>query len=213
MQKRIKNEACKTGVSRVICLIVGHIKMKFCHMKIIYQVDEALPYLKMGCILAYPTEAVYGLGCDPFNEKAVNTLLKLKQRERGKGLILLISDWAQLELLKGTVPEDRLNAVRETWPGPITWIFPKSAMIPEWICGDHSSIAVRMSAHPMARALCKEGPIVSTSANIAGNPPAMDEASVHHAFPEGIDVVLSGPLGGNKQPSMIYDVLKGNRLR
>jgi len=182
-------------------------------MKIITQFDEARQLLNQGKILAYPTEAVYGLGCDPFNEKAVETLLALKKRERRKGLIVLIADWSQLAPLIGSIPLDKLDAVRDNWPGPVTYIFPKAAIIPDWLCGNHSTVAIRMSAHPVARALCKNGPIISTSANLSGYPPVVDEVSLCGAFPVGIDALMAGSLGGLKQPSVIYDVLNGERLR
>ncbi len=182
-------------------------------MKIINQLDEARQFLKQGKILAYPTEAVYGLGCDPFNEEAVDKLLGLKHRIRSKGLIILIADWSQLDPLISAIPHDRLDFVRRTWPGPVTWVFPKSMVIPEWLCGHHHTIAIRMSAHRVARELCKDGPIISTSANISGQPPAVDVASLYTAFPRGVDALLSGPLGGSEQLSAIYDVLSGQQLR
>lgn len=182
-------------------------------MKIINNPDEARRYLDQGKIMAYPTEAVLGLGCDPFNEKAVLQLLALKQRDVHKGLILLINDWSQLPALIEKVPDQLLERVGATWPGPVTWLFPKSPLIPSWLSGSHSSIAIRMSAHPLAQQLCKEGPIVSTSANRSGLEPARDEQSLREQFPMGIDVLLSGSLGGALKPSEIYDVLSGERLR
>ncbi len=68
------------------------------------------------------------------------------------------------------VPDDALELVRATWPGPVTWVFPKSSRIPDYLSGVHAGIAIRMSKHPVAHALCKHGPIISTSANRAGEP-------------------------------------------
>ena len=197
---------------RHYCSITGMVGIVYL-MKIIDQFDEAHQLLKQGKILAYPTEAVYGLGCNPFNEKAVERLLALKKREHSKGLIVLIADWSQLSSLTSAIPFDKLDAVRDNWPGPVTYVFPKSAIIPDWLCGNHNTVAIRMSAHPVARKLCKNGPIISTSANLSGHPPAIDEASLCAAFPVGIDALVSGPLGGSKQLSVIYDVLSGERLR
>ncbi len=175
--------------------------------------DDARRLIAAGRVLAYPTEAVYGLGCDPFNQHAVDRVLALKQRLVTKGLILLIHDWEQLASLISTVPEARLDAVRATWPGPITWVFPKAKIIPDWLTGAHDSIAVRMSEHPVARALCLEGPVVSTSANITGHPPARDNQMLRAQFPEGIDAVVAGEVGTALLPSMMFDVLSGVRLR
>ena len=182
-------------------------------MNIIHQVDEACRLLKLGQIIAYPTEAVYGLGCAPFNQAAVEKLLHLKQRPVSKGFIVLIANWSQLTPLIGPVPEERLKPVRHTWPGPVTWVFPKAETLPSWLSGDYSSIAIRMTSHPIAKALCKEGPIISTSANLSGREPAVDVAGVMTQFPSGIDAVLSGLLGGLSKPSAIYDVLSGKRWR
>lgn len=182
-------------------------------MKIITEFDAARNLISKGKIIAYPTEAVYGLGCDPFNQHAVETLLALKQRSVEKGLIVLISDWSQLPSLIGVIPENALARVRGTWPGPITWIFPKSPIIPEWVSGIYPSIAIRMTSHPIARELCVAGPLISTSANISGHDPAVDLAGICSQFPFGIDALLSGPLGGLNKPSAIYDVLTGHQLR
>jgi len=164
-------------------------------------------------VIAYPTEAVYGLGCDPFNQHAVEALLALKQRAVSKGLIVLVSDWEQVWPLIGEVPEDKLNTVKQTWPGPVTWIFPKSDAVPSWLSGEHASLAIRMTAHPIARALCQYGPLVSTSANVAGLAPAVNIEALDHVFPENVAGVVVGDLGGDAAPSEIYHVLDGMRCR
>ncbi len=182
-------------------------------MKIINEFDKARQLLAEGKIIAYPTEGVYGLGCDPFNQQAVEKLLALKQRPVAKGLIMLISDWSQLTPLISAVPHSALEQVRATWPGPVTWVFPKAANVPEWLSGNYPSIAIRMTSHPIARGLCTDGPLVSTSANISGLAPAIDMAGVCAQFPNGVDALITGSLGGINQPSAIYDVLSGKRLR
>lgn len=182
-------------------------------MNIINQPEEARRFLREGKIIAYPTEAVLGLGCDPLNETAVLKLLALKQRDVNKGLILLIHEWSQLSPLIEEVPDELLEKVRKTWPGAVTWLFPKSCLIPSWLSGHHPSIAIRMTAHPVAHELCREGPIVSTSANRSGLRPACDEQSLREQFPTGIDVLLSGALGGANKPSEIYDVMSDKQLR
>lgn len=174
---------------------------------------EACIAIQQGQVIAYPTEAVYGLGCDPFNARAVHRVVELKQRSVTQGVIVLISSWEQLFTLIAPVSEQHLERVQQTWPGPVTWVFPKSSAVPAWVCGDHPSIAIRMTAHPIARALCEEGPLISTSANIHGRPPARSVSELQAQFPQGIDLIVSGELGGASQPSTIYDVLTGHRLR
>jgi L-threonylcarbamoyladenylate synthase len=180
-------------------------------MRCIQTVDEARVLLDKGEVIAYPTEAVYGLGCDPFNKAAVEQILYLKQRSREQGLIVLIADWAQLWPLIADVPEIRLDAVKRTWPGAVTWVFPKSEQVPSWLTGKHESIAIRMTAHPVARALCQEGPIISTSANISGTQPLRDMQAVSDMFPD-VDILV-GNLGSNVAPSALYHVLEGTQLR
>lgn len=179
----------------------------------ISDLNQALLDIQNGQVLAYPTEAVYGLGCDPFNQSAVERILKLKGRSAAQGLILLIADWPQLFHLIGEVPVPRLEAVKETWPGPVTWIFPRSEHIPDWVAGPNNSIAIRMTAHPIAQKLCQLGPIVSTSANPHGHPPALTLEEVDHLFASGLDGVVLGDLGTEKRPSAIFDVLTQAKLR
>ena len=181
-------------------------------MKILNTIDEALSLLVLGQLIAYPTETVYGLGCDPFNQKAVSRLLALKKRDVNKGLILLIRDWSQLTPLIEAIPASQLEWVKSTWPGPITWVFPKSLKIPLWVSGDHPGIAIRMSAHGVAKALCVKGPIISTSANITSLMPALNSDEVIAQFPDGIDAIIPGTSGGGN-PSAIYDALSGRQLR
>lgn len=182
-------------------------------MKLLTTLDEAWHLLGIGKIIAYPTEAVYGLGCDPFNQKAVENLLALKQRPETKGLIILISDWAQLDALIAPISDASLIPVRASWPGPTTWVFPKSSLVPQWVSGAFDSIAIRMSAHPLANQLSQRGPVISTSANISGLDPAKDVNQLFSQFPSGIDAVLQGELGTQLSPCAIYDVQTGICLR
>lgn len=174
---------------------------------------QAQAYLKQGKIIAYPTEAVYGLGCDPFNREAVEKLLTLKQRSSSKGLIILISTWQQLPELIQPISTELLAPVQASWPGPVTWIFPKSQAIPAWISGESTGVAIRMSAHPIAQLLCSDMPIVSTSANVSSIAPARSIEDLLLQFPQGIDAIVEGELGGAMQPSAIYEVESGKRLR
>jgi L-threonylcarbamoyladenylate synthase len=175
--------------------------------------DQAVPLLRQGRILAYPTEAVYGLGCDPFNQTAVESLIRLKGRPQHKGFIVLISDWTQLEALIQPIADQHLVQVKATWPGPVTWIFPKASRVPVWLTGGEETIAIRMTAHPIARALCVDHPLVSTSANLSGKLSARSELELLQQFPKGIDALVAGELGGRHQPSAIYDACTGYQLR
>jgi L-threonylcarbamoyladenylate synthase len=181
-------------------------------MRLIVDVKDARLAIKQGEVIAYPTEAVYGLGCCPFNKEAVFRIQALKARSSRKGFIILIANWAQLTPLITPISDELMQPVRETWPGPVSWIFPKSPQIPDWLTGEHEGIAIRMSAHPLLQALCLDGPVVSTSANLSGEKPIVALAPLIEDF-SSVDGVLLGELGGLSQPSQIIDVRTGTVLR
>src|SRR5690606_32756593 len=118
---------------------------------------------------ACPTEAVWGLGCDPWNGLAVDRLLALKQRPMKKGLILVAADISQFSELLYDLPEDWQATLKASWPGPNTWLVPHRGRLPGWITGQHASVALRVTDHPLLAELCAlTGPLVSTSANPSG---------------------------------------------
>ena len=171
--------------------------------------------VKSGGLIAYPTEAVYGLGCDPRNEKAVRRLLALKRRSPRKGLILIAADFAQLApFLQPLTPAD-LARLAATWPGPHTWLIPAQPATPRWLRGQYDTLAVRVTAHPLAAALCRAcgHPLVSTSANFSGRPPARSALAVRRQLGAAIDCLLPGPTGGATQPTEIRDLRTGRRVR
>jgi len=175
------------------------------------------PILHSGGIIAYPTEAVWGLGCDPANQQAVMRLLALKQRPIEKGLILVAADitqldgWARLDLL----PAERRQAVLDTWPGAHTWILPAGERAPRWITGAHPGLAVRVSAHPVVQALCRvfAAPLVSTSANLSGQPPPYQDKDINPCLLAQIDALIEGCSGGLAQPTLIRDARTDDLLR
>lgn len=178
-------------------------------------IAAAVSALRAGGVIACPTEAVWGLSCDPRNENAVERVLALKQRGRESGLILIAAAPAQVADLLARLPEDRRRVVLESWPGPVTWVCPSTETVPHWIRGEHAGVALRITAHPIAAALCDAhgGPLVSTSANRSGSPPARTEGEVRRLFPEGIDALVPGATGGNPGPTEIRDALTGTVLR
>jgi L-threonylcarbamoyladenylate synthase len=180
-------------------------------------IPEAATSLQTGGVIAYPTEAVWGLGCDPRNEQAVLRLLAIKQREVDKGLILIASHLDQLRpfLNLAAVPAKNLAEVFASWPGPHTWVMPASTAAPRWITGAHDGIAVRISAHPLVIELCNAygGTLVSTSANRAGQPAALTRQTLDPAVLEGIDGLVAGETGGLGAPTAIRDALTGAAIR
>ncbi len=176
---------------------------------------KIITHLRKGGIIAYPTEAVYGIGCDPFKEKSVLRLLSLKQREIEKGLLLIASHWSQLEILVEPIATSQLEVVKSTWPGPTTWVFPATKQVPFWISGKHRTIAVRITNHPLVRSLCDgfQGPIISTSANPAGQAPAKTAEQVRNYFNDKIKFILEGDVGGLESPTPIRDAITGQFFR
>ncbi len=175
----------------------------------------AIAALQNDGVIAYPTEAVYGLGCSPFSEKAVQKLLALKQREVNKGLILIAANFAQLESLLQPLPPERLDQILATWPGPVSWAWPKTDKIPAYIHGDWDSVVVRVSAHPIVQSVCMQfgGPLVSTSANRQGENPCRSAAEVEAVFGAVLDHIIVGDVGGLDKPTPIFDALTGKALR
>lgn len=172
--------------------------------------------LTQGGIIAYPTEAVWGLGCDPWSEAAVEKILKLKQRPMHKGLILVASQWQQFAPLLEALTAAQIEQLEASWPGPTTWLMPDpQGWAPAWIKGQHTSVALRLSAHPLVAALCDrfKAPIVSTSANLAGQAPAKNSLQITHTFADQIDYLVSGELGQSQQPSQVKDLLSGQVIR
>jgi L-threonylcarbamoyladenylate synthase len=172
--------------------------------------------VRTGGVLAYPTEAVWGLGCDPWNQQAVEKILALKARPVEKGMILVASSVQQVRFLLDPLPEELQRAAESFWPGPVTCLLPDiNQQIPEWVRGAHTTIAVRVSDHPVVRALCDAAgmPLISTSCNPAGEAPARDAAQVRGYFEDHLDWIVPGELGGNPNPSRIIDIVTGEQLR
>ena len=178
---------------------------------------DVVAALRAGGVVAYPTEAVYGLGCDPENRAAFDRLFAIKRRPPTQGVLLIASDFAQVEkyIDLGAVPPDALARARASWPGPHTWIFPRNVKTPDWLAGAHAGIAVRVTAHAPAAGLCRAfgGALVSTSANRHGEAPAQSAAEVRAIFGDDIDAILNAPLGGLERPTPIRDAISGATVR
>lgn len=179
-------------------------------------VRTAVEVLHTGGVIAYPTEAVWGLGCDPFDPLAVEKILRLKQRPMEKGLIVVAANIEQVAQLVAPLSEAEKQLLIDSWPGPTTWLLPDpDQCFPPWIRGSFASVAVRVSAHPLVRRLCLAygGPLVSTSANPASLPPARSRVRVMSWFGRQVDYVVSGRLGSNAKPSVIRDLRSGSTIR
>ncbi|MEO9275083.1 Sua5/YciO/YrdC/YwlC family protein [Marinomonas sp. 5E14-1] len=184
-------------------------------MNLVRSPSELAIILKQGGVIAYPTEAVWGLGCDPFNESAVRRILDLKSRPEYKGLILIAGAKQQLTPWLNTLEPkvaDRLLSINET---PTSWVVPDTNIAPIWVRGEHQSVAIRLSQHKPVQTLCEafQGTLVSTSANPAGLDPAMTAIEVSTYFGRKVDAIYDAPLGGASQPSQVRDILSDTLFR
>lgn len=180
-------------------------------------VPTAVAVLIRGGVIAYPTEGVWGLGCIPFDGEAVHRLLAIKRRAVDKGLILVAATPAQFDAVADWSALDA--AARERvlgdWPGPSTWAVPATRVAPAWITGGRGSVALRVSAHPVVSALCARlgGPLVSTSANLAGEPPPCTRDALSPVLVALVDGICAGETGGLDRPTPIRDAHTGAFLR
>lgn len=170
--------------------------------------------LSEGGIIVYPTEGVYGLGCDPFNETAVLRLLKIKKRNVDKGLILIAASWDQVQKLV-KIDLDKCTAIKLNNDYPTTWVFPATKKAPSWITGKFNTIAIRVISHPIAKEICQKfnGPIVSTSANLAKQQPIKSLNKLNGQLKDAVDLIVNGRVGGLKKPTQICDVKTGKIIR
>lgn len=177
--------------------------------------ERAVRVLRDGGVVAHATEGVWGLACDPGNPRAVASVVQLKGRRADKGFILVAGSISQVLPLLAHLEAARREAVLQSWPGPVTWIVPVGAEVPRWIRGRHRSVAIRVSDHLQTVALCERfgRPLLSTSANLQGRPPARTALAVRHFFRGSIDYLLPGELGGRRSPSAIRDASTGRVLR
>jgi len=176
---------------------------------------NAVKQLLAGHVIAYPTEAVFGLGCDPTNESAVRELLSLKDRHESAGLVLIASEYSQIEPWISDIDDCLKSKAMQTWPGPVTWLFPRACDVPDFVAGKHDTIAVRITAHDPSRELCKAfgSALISTSANPSTTRPARSAQEVHDYFGHHIKGILAGHLGQSDKPSEIRDLASGNIIR
>lgn len=177
---------------------------------------QARQTIESGGVLAYPTEAIIGLGCDPFNEEATRKILAIKHRSIKKGLIVIGSNTQQLlSLIDSGFHQAFTEQANQPFDHPTTWLVPAAKLTPHWLTGVHDSIAVRVCKHKAINDFLLElgSPIVSTSANIANQPPCKTILETRLRFGTVIDGYLPGNTGAWQKPSRIIDLRTFNVQR
>lgn len=179
-----------------------------------FKYNMAANVLRAGGLVAYPTEAVFGLGCDPHNTQALRKLLALKQRPAHMGLIVISHSIETALDYIDSPSEELIKKLHRSWPGPNTWIVPARGLN-DLITGGRDTVALRVSAHPVCRQLCEAfgDVLVSTSANISGKPPALNTLQLRRQFPRGVNHIISGALGDSSRPTQIIDARTDTVLR
>lgn len=180
------------------------------------QAQALLDAFESGAVFAYPTEAVYGLGCDPDNQAAVLKILHIKQRPVEKGMILVADSYERVRpfINENALAPDVKQQIIASWPGHNTWLMPKSQRTADWVSGDSDKVAIRVSEHPLIAKICQVvgKPIISTSANPAGEDPAVSQQQVQEYFGHEL-MIVAGQLGGAERPSVIRDGISGKVIR
>ncbi|MFK8018999.1 MAG: L-threonylcarbamoyladenylate synthase [Pseudomonadales bacterium] len=171
--------------------------------------------LHSGGVLAYPTEAIWGLGCDPDNTSALKRLIQLKRRDVGKGLILVAASADQLEPYIQAMSEAQKQLLATDFGHAVSWVVPATAHTNPLLTGGRQTLCVRVSTHPVVSGLCEEfgAPIVSTSANRSGLSASKTLFSARKAFGDSVDYYLAGATGGARHASEIRDLNSGATIR
>lgn len=178
--------------------------------------DSAVDTLRQGGVIAYPTEAVFGLGCNPYDEAALQRIIDIKGRDAHKGFILIASAQSQLSPFIAPVTPEQQIKLDKYWPGPVTFVIPADTSVRNTLlAGYRDTVAVRVSDHPVVISLCEKygGAIVSTSANRSGEPALRAAADVSCAMGSKVDAVLDSRVGELDSPTVIFDLVTGRQLR
>ncbi len=179
-----------------------------------FPLRQAARVIRSGGVIAYPTEAVFGLGCDPAAEAAVLRILAIKGRPAAAGFILIAAGWDQLEGWIAPTPAER-QRLSAAAARPVSWVVRTGPLAYPLLTGDRPTLAVRVTTHPVAAALCQLSgvPLVSTSANRHGRPPARTALAVRRSLGPQLDLVVAGAAGGERRPSEIRNAATGAVLR
>ena len=178
-----------------------------------FSIRHAAHVIRNGGIIAYPTDTIYGLGCDPFNTASVDRLNIIKQRALGKQFILLCGDIEQIRPLVflNSAQEDTISRNAE----PISWVVDARPSAPAWLCSDEHTLTIRISRQSDVRRLCHilGHAIISTSANLSTKRPAKNALELHKYFHSTIDKILASNKNLKAKPSKIIRLCDNHVIR
>lgn len=197
-------------------------------MNFSWKIFLAAKLIRAGHVIAYPTESVYGLGCDPGNLLAVREILQLKQRSYKKGLILVASNVEQMIPYMADPSAQTITRIKASSDQVVTWVIPANKNISSLLTGEQKpdvqqsktqsqtkTIAMRLSKHPFIFALCQQlgHPIVSTSANKTGKAMSWTALAVKRSFKTELKYIFNAKSGKNSRPSEIRDIISNQIIR
>ncbi len=183
---------------------------RVCH--IVEAIGMAVDCLKKGQIIGFPTETFYGLGVDPFNPVAIESLYALKKRNKNKPILILVNSTDQLSELTTSIPTEYSWLMERFWPGPLTLIVNASKKIPTILTGGTGTIGIRLTSNIFAQQLIDKlgSPVTATSANPAGYQPARSVEEVHRYFGAKLCRIVDGGKSKETQSSTVVSCLTGN---
>ena len=181
---------------------------------IITEVKDVICHLKSGEVIGYPTEAVYGIGCDPWNQSSVEKIAKIKGRESSQTFLMVASSIDQLRDLIDISTLSR--QVTSSWPGHTTWLIKAKENVPYWLQDEQTNkVGIRISNHPLVIELCNAfgKPIISTSANVSGKEEIKNQQEFIRTFSSDINYLVDGDLGDYDETSVIIDMETNKKIR
>jgi L-threonylcarbamoyladenylate synthase len=172
------------------------------------KIKEAVRIIKKGGLVVFPTETVYGLGCNALNKKAVARIFEVKKRDLGKPLLILIGQKGELKKYVKTITPLAKKLIKKYWPGPVTLVFQKSKIIPPAVVAGKDKVAIRLSSNKITQALIRESglPLIGTSANLSGQNNINSPEEVIKQFRNKVDLIIDGGRTRQGKASTVVDV-------
>jgi tRNA threonylcarbamoyl adenosine modification protein (Sua5/YciO/YrdC/YwlC family) len=170
-------------------------------------IEKAAEVLKAGGVIAYPTDTIYGLGCDLYNKKAIQRIYQIKRRDPKKPFSFICSDLKHISEY-AQVTNLAYRIMKRYLPGPYTFILPGTKLVPRIMLTKRKTVGIRVPDHPICLALVKAlgNPIISTSANLSGEEALTDPREIEETLGSQIDLIIDGGILA-VQPSTVVSLI------